>query len=90
MNAPPPGRDIAPNADQQPIPLLAGMFVGFASVLLTFGFLWPFAPLFPAVVAAIAWIIPVKNHTAVARGAFYSCLGVVCFEVVFALSLLLS
>ena len=28
----------------------------------TFGFLWPFAPLFPAAVAASASVLPFKNH----------------------------
>jgi hypothetical protein len=76
--------------EQHPIALLAGLFVGFASVILTFGFLWPFAPLFPAVVAASAAVLPFKNHWYTARGAFYACLGVVAFEAVFVPILLLS
>jgi hypothetical protein len=75
---------------QHPVVLLAGLFVGFASVILTFGFLWPFAPLFPAVVAAAASVLPFKNHWHMARGAFYACLGVVAFEAVFVPILLLS
>jgi len=31
-------------------------------VIPTFGFLWPFAPLFPAAVAASASVLPFKNH----------------------------
>jgi hypothetical protein len=59
-------------------------------VIPTFGFLWPFAPLFPAAVAASASVLPFKNHWQVARGAFYACLGVVVFEAVFVPILLLS
>lgn len=68
--------------EQHPVALLAGLFVGFSSVILTFGFLWPFAPLLPAVVAGGAAVLPFKNHWHVARGAFYACLGVVAFEAV--------
>jgi hypothetical protein len=59
-------------------------------VILTFGFLWPLAPMFPAMVAALASVLPFKNHWQVARGAFYACLGVVVFEAVFVPILLLS
>ncbi len=76
--------------DQHPIAMLTGLFVGFASVILTFGFLWPLAPLFPAAVAAAASVLPFKNHWYVARGAFYACLGVVAFEAAFVPMLLLS
>jgi hypothetical protein len=75
--------------EQHPTALLIGLFVGFTSVLLTLGFLWPFAPLFPAVVAAVASVLPFKSHRHVARGAFYACLGVVAFEAVFVAILLL-
>jgi hypothetical protein len=82
--------DTSAAEEQQPIALLAGLFVGFASVILTFGFLWPLAPLFPAVVAGAAAVLPFKNHWHVARGARYACLGVVAFEAVFIPILLLS
>ena len=75
--------------EQHPVALLAGLFAGFASVILTFGFLWPFAPLFPAVVAGAAAVLPFKSHWHVARGAFYACLGVVAFEAVFIMILVL-
>ena len=90
MGTPPPPTDVSALADQHPAALLAGLFVGFASVILTFGYLWPFAPLFPAVVAALASVLPFKNHRHVARGACYACLGVVAFEAVFVPILLLS
>ncbi|EHB55749.1 hypothetical protein MycrhDRAFT_2943 [Mycolicibacterium rhodesiae JS60] len=82
--------DTSPLEEQHPIALLAGLFLGFASVLLTFGYLWPVAPLFPAVVAGLAAVIPFKSHSHVARGAIYACLGVVVFEAVFVPVLLLS
>jgi hypothetical protein len=69
--------------EQHPVALLAGLFVGFSSVILTFGYFWPFAPLFPAAVAGVAAVLPFKSHWHVARGAFYACLGVIAFEAVF-------
>lgn len=90
MDTPPQTPDISSPEEQHPIALLAGMFVGFASVILTLGFLWPIAPLFPAVVAALAWVLPFKSHRHVARGAFYACLGVVAFEASFVPILLLG
>ncbi|WP_179466479.1 hypothetical protein [Mycolicibacterium vinylchloridicum] len=89
MGTPPHNPESPALQEQHPIALLAGLFVGFASVILTLGFLWPLAPLFPAAVAAVASVLPFKNHWQVARGAFYACLGVVAFEVVFVLILLL-
>jgi hypothetical protein len=86
----PPHTPDIPLEEQHTKALLAGLFVGFASVILTFGFLWPLAPLFPALVAASASVLPFKNHLHVARGAFYACLGVVVFEAVFVPILLLS
>ena len=80
----------APIAEQRPVALLAGLFAGFASIILTLGYLWPVAPLFPAVVAAIAFVLPFKNHRQVARGAAYACLGVLVFEIVFVPFLLLG
>jgi len=80
----------APTAEQRPVALLAGLFAGFASIILTLGYLWPVAPLFPAMLAAIAFVLPFKNHGLVARGAAYACLGILVFEVVFVPFLLLS
>ena len=40
--------------------------------------------------AAIAFVLPFKNHRLVARGAAYACLGILVFEVVFVPFLLLS
>lgn len=83
MGTPPHIPDISAAEDQHPVALLAGLFIGFASVLLTLGYLWPLAPLFPAVIAGLAAVLPFKSHSHVARGAFYACLGVVAFEAVF-------
>lgn len=90
MGTPPLTPDASAAEEQHPIASLAGLFVGFASVILTFGFLWPLAPLFPAGVAGAAAVLPFKNHWHVARGAFYACLGVMAFEAVFVPILLLS
>lgn len=83
------GIDAAPT-EQRPVALLAGLFAGFASVILTLGFLWPVAALFPAVVAGIAFVLPFKSHRQFARGAAYACLGILAFEAVFVPLLLLS
>lgn len=66
---------------QRPRVLLTGFFVGFASVCLTLGVFWPFAPLFPALVAGVAALIPVNGHFEFAKGALIATLGVVVFEV---------
>ena len=74
---------------QHPKALLTGLFLGFASIILTFGVLWPFAPLFPAVVALLAAAIPITGHWHVATGAFYAVLGVAAGEIIFIAILLL-
>ncbi|WP_370330740.1 hypothetical protein [Mycolicibacterium hippocampi] len=66
---------------QRPGVLLAGFFVGFASVCLTMGVYWPFAPLFPALVAGIAALVPVTGHFVFAKGALIATMGVVAFEI---------
>ena len=68
---------------RRPAVLLAGLFVGFASVCLTMGVFWPFAPLFPLLVAGVAAVIPVKGHVEFAKGALIAVLGVVAFEILF-------
>lgn len=67
---------------QRPAVLLTGFFIGFASVCLTMGVFWPFAPLFPAVVAGIAAVVPVDGHLHFAKGAIIAAMGVVVFLVV--------
>ena len=44
---------------------------------------WPFAALFPALVAGVAAIVPVKRHLEFAKGALIAAMGVVVFEFVF-------
>jgi hypothetical protein len=90
MDTSPSNPDTAPIEDQHPVALLIGLFIGFASVLLTLGYLWPLAPLFPAVIAGLAAVVPFQSHAYVARGAFYAALGVVAFEAVFVAILLVS
>lgn len=91
MATPSQAPDSKPGIEEQhPLALLIGLFLGFASVILTFGFLWPLAPLFPAAVAGASAVLPFTNHWHVARGAIYACLGVVAFEAVFVPILLLS
>ncbi|MBX7447183.1 hypothetical protein GR927_04210 [Mycolicibacterium sp. 3033] len=67
----------------RPEVLLAGFFVGFATVSLTFGVYWPFVALLPALVAGVAAIVPVKRHLEFAKGALIAAMGVVVFEFVF-------
>ncbi len=83
---PPDAGDIAP---ERPAVLLAGFFVGCASVALTMGTFWVFAPLFPAVTAGIAAILPFRWHREFAKGALAALLGVVVFEALFAVLLVL-
>ena len=64
-------------------PLLAGFFVGFASVSLTLGVFWPFAPVFPLLLAGVATLIPLNRHVEFAKGALIVAMGVAVFEVVF-------
>jgi hypothetical protein len=68
---------------QRPAVLLTGFFVGFASVCLTMGVFWPFAPLFPLFVAGVAALVPVKGHFEFAKGALIAMLGVIAFEILF-------
>ena len=65
------------------MPLLAGFATGFASVSLTMGMYWPFAPIFPALVAGISALIPVRGHLEFAKGALTALVGVVVFLAVF-------
>ncbi|VEG51773.1 Uncharacterised protein [Mycolicibacterium aurum] len=76
--------------DQRPTVLLAGFFTGLASVFLTMGVYWPFAPLFPALVAGVAALIPADGHYRFAKGALIAVLAVVVFEVLFGALLLLG
>ncbi|CAJ1585985.1 hypothetical protein [[Mycobacterium] wendilense] len=72
-----------------PRPLLAGFACGFASVGMTLGTYWVFAPIFPALVAGIAAAVPVRGHLEFARGALTSLVGVAVFVALFAVLMLL-
>jgi hypothetical protein len=72
-----------------PRPLLAGFACGFASVGLTLGTYWVFAPIFPALVAGVAAALPVKGHLQFAKGALTSLVGVTVFVAVFAILMML-
>lgn len=74
---------------QSPVPLLAGFATGFASVSLTLGTYWIFAPIFPALVAGIAALIPIRGHLKFAKGALTALVGVVVFLALFAALLFL-
>jgi hypothetical protein len=74
---------------QSAVPLLAGFATGFASVSLTLGTYWMFAPIFPALVAALAAVIPIRGHLQFAKGALTALVGVVVFVALFAASLFL-
>lgn len=78
------------HASGRPAALLTGFFTGLASVCLTLGIYWPFAPLFPALVAGIAAVIPIDGHHRFAKGALIAVLAVVVFEVLFVVLLLLG
>lgn len=78
------------HASQRPVALLTGFFTGLASVCLTLGVFWPFAPLFPALVAGIAALVPVDGHHRFAKGALIAVLAVVAFEALFVVLLLLG
>lgn len=70
-------------AARRPVALLTGFFTGLASLCLTMGVYWPFAPVFPALVAGIAALVPVDGRYRFAKGALIAVLGVVVFEMVF-------
>lgn len=63
---------------------LGAVLIGLASMSLTLGTYWIFAPIFPGLVAVVAALLPVKGHYLFARGALSALLGVTLFVVVFA------
>ncbi len=68
---------------QNPKLLLAGFATGFASVGMTMGLYWIFAPIFPALVAGIATVVPFKGRLEFARGALNALVGVAVFVALF-------
>ncbi|KZS69261.1 MAG: hypothetical protein K2X56_04625 [Mycobacterium pseudokansasii] len=70
-------------ARNRPVPLLAGMFVGILSTLLTFGFFWFFAPIFPLFLCGLTMAF--KRTKAFSVGAFAAFFGVFTFVGLFAI-----
>ncbi|CDO89181.1 hypothetical protein BN973_03553 [Mycobacterium triplex] len=64
-------------AQKHPIQLLAGLFTGVMSTLLTFGWLWIFAPILPLILWGIT--IRFRRTKAFSVGALAAFAGVVTF-----------
>lgn len=69
-------------ARQRPVPLLAGMFVGVLSTMLTFGYLWFLAPILPLMLCGATMAF--RRTTAFSVGAFAAFFGVFTFVALFA------
>lgn len=69
-------------ARQRPVQLVAGLFVGVMSTMLTFGFLWFFAPIFPLILCGSTMAF--RRTTAFSVGAFAAFFGVSIFVGLFA------
>jgi uncharacterized membrane protein YfcA len=70
-------------ARQRPVQLVAGLFVGVLSTILTFGFLWFFAPVLPLVLCGATMAF--RRTTAFSMGAFAAFFGVFTFVALFAI-----
>jgi uncharacterized membrane protein YfcA len=70
-------------ARKRPVQLLAGLFVGVLSTILTFGFLWFFAPVLPLVLCGATMAF--RRTTAFSMGAFAAFFGVFTFVALFAI-----
>ncbi|ORV55908.1 hypothetical protein AWC05_12100 [Mycobacterium florentinum] len=69
--------DLFKNAQNHPTQLLFGLFAGFMSTLLTFGFLWFFAPILPLMLCGITMFF--RRTKAFSVGALAAFAGVVAF-----------
>lgn len=69
-------------ARKRPVQLLAGLFAGVMSTMLTFGFLWFFAPVFPLLLCGLTMAF--RRTTAFSVGAFAAFFGVFIFVALFA------
>lgn len=76
--------DIGPfdRARERPVQLVVGLFVGVMSTMLTFGFLWFFAPIFPLMLCGLTMAF--RRTTAFSVGAFAAFFGVFIFVALFA------
>jgi hypothetical protein len=68
-------------ARQRPVQLIAGLFGGIMSTLLTFGYLWFFAPVFPLILCGATMAF--RRTTAFSVGAFAAFFGVFTFDALF-------
>ncbi|KLO26666.1 hypothetical protein [Mycobacterium haemophilum] len=64
-------------ARKRPVQLLAGLFVGVLSTLLTFGYLWFFAPICPLMLCGVTMAF--QRTTAFSMGAYAAFFGVFVF-----------
>lgn len=69
-------------ARKRPAQLVAGLFVGVMSTMLTFGYLWFFAPVFPLFLCGLTMAF--RRTTAFSVGAFAAFFGVFIFVALFA------
>ncbi|WP_083667225.1 hypothetical protein [Mycobacterium sp. SP-6446] len=69
-------------ARERPVQLVAGLFVGVMSTMLTFGFLWFFAPIFPLMLCGLTMAF--RRTSAFSVGAFAAFFGVFIFVALFA------
>jgi hypothetical protein len=69
--------DLFKNAQNHPIQLLSGLFAGFMSTLLTFGYLWFFAPILPLMLCGFTMLF--RRTKAFSVGALAAFAGVVAF-----------
>ncbi|SOJ55786.1 hypothetical protein MSIMFB_03265 [Mycobacterium simulans] len=69
-------------ARKRPVQLIAGLFVGILSTMLTIGYFWFFAPIFPLFLCGITMAF--KRTTAFSVGAFAAFFGVFVFVAVLA------
>lgn len=65
------------HARRRPVQLLAGLFAGVLSTLLTFGYLWFFAPIFPLMLCGVTMAF--RRTTAFSMGAYAAFFGVFIF-----------
>ncbi|ORV56722.1 hypothetical protein AWC06_00390 [Mycobacterium fragae] len=70
-------------ARQRPVQLLAGLFTGVLSTVLTFGYLWFFAPILPLMLCGATMAF--RRTTAFSMGAFAAFFGVFSFVALFAI-----
>ncbi|WAJ42974.1 hypothetical protein OK015_17150 [Mycobacterium sp. Aquia_216] len=68
-------------ARQRPVQLVAGLFTGIMSTLLTFGYLWFFAPISPLMLCGATMAF--RRTTAFSVGRLHGFFGVFTFDALF-------